>query len=278
MKTSALVKALLLASLPFASQSFASEPVIYHGSVSTVTLALTISTTVDGLIAKDDTGKAISPKTTDDDQSYTVGTTHTRELGTKIQVAKYSTKEFLQDLLNSGALGEETSIAGWTVQKVQTTTGSGLGLAPGPVKFYLYKKVGNAAAQVIALNGKIALDLAAKVQADSIKAVTKGEAAPVITYMGTLKQVGQLNIDINGEVNKHFVLHGSYTGTQKLMFLGSVEKTPIILSGAAKLNDLTGQLSPETVVEGGFTIAPGKAVADLSAYANVNVDDDELMP
>jgi hypothetical protein len=281
MKNSRLLQALLLAVLPIASQGLGSVPLPIPGATSNVTLALTISSETEGLTAKDSAGKALSPASKSFENDYTIGTTHTYEEGVKIGVAKYTTKEFLTDLKELGLLGEDTSISGWTVQKVQATSGTTLeDIQPGPVKFYLVK----AGAAPVQLAGKIVINLFADIQARALKSTTKGENAPVLTYSATFKEVGSIELNVG---SKEFHLNGMYTGTEKLSFLGAA-KTPILASGAAKFTNLTGQLlppmiifgegegPPSKIVEGTVTLAPSKLVADLTSYPNVTIDDEDL--
>lgn len=113
------------------------------GSISTVVLNLTLSTTLEGTVQKDETtGKPLSGKdeegnplaiptffnswwfSKEDRQGNVLSEEGHEEYSLKIGVRRYGNKEFLTDLLGHGYLPEDeggTGIAGWSLAEVSGT-------------------------------------------------------------------------------------------------------------------------------------------------------------
>lgn len=266
MKKANCLKAIVLASMPMISAAYAQgEPnPTATGSISPVTLALTLTTEGPALQKKGTDGKPVKGEVTAE-QTYTVNGTTTYEQGSKAVAVKYGNKELLLDLQELEIL-PEGDLKGWTIQKVQATLPNGNLLKLGPVKFYAVKGT-----DVRPLVDAISLDLAARVDTGSVKVVTKGDKV-TSSHSGNLKQARSLTLNV-GE-DESYYLTGIYTGTQKL---GATKlKAQVILSGAGKMA-LSGFADEETIVEGSLTLGAGVASENVVAtYPNVLVDDEDV--
>ncbi|MCW0219949.1 MAG: hypothetical protein OJI67_16610, partial [Prosthecobacter sp.] len=296
MKKPQYLWAIALAALPIATQGFSQEVTSIPGSVSTVNLALTLSKTVAGTVAKDANGKPIKKGTEGagaaSSNEWTItdkkgDETTTYEEVTKILTTKYSTKEFLADLVELEIIPDAK---GWTIQKMQETISDEGGLDIGTVKFFLAKK----GETPISIDSIIALSGSAKISGINLKTVTKVTpgtpeipevpavpatedtpeipavpAVPAveevlisesISYSEALKFAGSLVLNV-GEYT--ISTSGIYTGSQKL---GKTKaKEDVILSGAGKISSLSGISNSSEIVEGSASFANG-AAADVSAY------------
>lgn len=271
MKKANCLKSIVLASIPMISAAYAQgEPnPTATGSISPVTLALTLTTEGPALQKKGTDGKPVKGEVAFE-QTYTVNGTNTYEQGSKAVAVKYGNKEFLTDLQGLGII-PAGDLKGWTIQKVQATLPNGNLLKLGPVKFYAVKGT-----EVKPLVDAISLDLAARVDTGSVKVVTvtkEGSPTKVTSsHSGNLKQARSLQLNV-GE-DESYYLSGIYTGTQKL---GATKlKAQVILSGAGKMA-LSGFADEETIVEGSLTLGAGVASENvLATYPNVLVDDEDV--
>lgn len=294
MKKLNLLKAFALASMPMVNTAIGQDepnPVKYTGSVSAFNLALTVSTSYDATIKKDEAGRPVKPTELAEFTEWTVTTgkegnktvTTTTEIVSKILASKYTTKELLLDLVRLGvipgtpAAPTANDIKGWSIVKVQATVADAEGIAglnAGPVKFYAVKK--DTAA--VELRNYIALDLSSRADAANVKVVSKkvGEADAVVTksYAGAQKQAGAVLLNLG---STEYQMNGVYAGTSKL---GATKtKLPAILFGAAKITSLAGTRGDEAVVEGSATFGAGAAAEDIVATygANVLVEDEDVI-
>jgi len=289
MKKPQYLWAIALAALPIATQGFSQEVTSIPGSVSTVNLALTLSKTVAGTVAKDANGKPIKKGTEGagaaSSNEWTItdkkgDETTTYEEVTKILTTKYSTKEFLADLVELEIISDAK---GWTIQKMQETISDEGGLDIGTVKFFLAKK-GETPKSIDSI---IALSSSAKISGINLKTVTKvtpgtpateeTEGTPDVvvnlppSYSEALKFAGSLVLNV-GEYT--ISTSGIYTGSQKL---GKTKaKEDVILSGAGKISSLSGISNSSEIVEGSASFANG-AAADVSAYFPVE-EEEEVLP
>ena len=290
MKKPQYLWAIALAVLPIATQGFSQEVTSIPGSVSTVNLALTLSKTVAGTVAKDANGKPIKKGTEGagaaSSNEWTItdkkgDETTTYEEVTKILTTKYSTKEFLADLVELEIIPDAK---GWTIQKMQETISDEGGLDIGTVKFFLAKK----GETPISIDSIIALSGSAKISGINLKTVTKvtpgtpateeTEGTPDVvvnlppSYSEALKFAGSLVLNV-GEYT--ISTSGIYTGSQKL---GKTKaKEDVILSGAGKISSLSGISNSSEIVEGSASFANG-AAADVSAYFPVEEEEEEVLP
>lgn len=287
MKKPQYLWAIALAALPIATQGFSQEVTSIPGSVSTVNLALTLSKSVFATAPKDAvTGKpikggepVISTEVTLTDKKGDEITTY--EEVSKILTTKYSTKEFLADMVDLQIIPEAK---GWTIQKMQETITTEGGLNIGEAKFFLAKK----GAAPISLTGIIGLGDTLKLSGINLKTVTKvtpgipateeteGTADVVVnlppSYSEALKFAGSLVLTVGEEDT--ISATGIYTGSQKL---GKTKaKEVVILSGAGKISSLSGTSSSNEIVEGSISFANG-AAADVSAYP-VEEEEEEVLP
>jgi hypothetical protein len=298
MKKPQYLWAIALATLPIATQGFSQEVTSIPGSVSTVNLALTLSKSVLATVPKDaETGKpikggepVISTQVTLTDKKGDEITTY--EEVSKILTTKYSTKEFLADMVELQIIPEAK---GWTIQKMQETITTEGGLNIGEAKFFLAKK----GATPISLTGIIGLDNTLKLSGINLKTVTKvtpgipetpavpatedTEEIPAVpgtpdvvvnlppSYSEALKFAGSLVLTVGEEDT--ISATGIYTGSQKL---GKTKaKEQVILSGAGKISSLSGTSSSNEIVEGSISFANG-AAADVSAYPVE--EEEEVLP
>lgn len=281
MKNPRSIKSLVLAALPIVSLAYGADPAP-AGSLSSVTFAFTLSQSVDGTVAKDASGKAIKAGEEGAGTAYhnewtitdakKLIRTNTVEDATKIITTKYSVKEFLTDLLDE----QEpliTDIKGWTIQKLQITTGSGVNLDIGPAEYFLVKKgvapiaLGNrirsySERKLSGLTQKVVTtSKGTKVGEGAEEVVTYDETGKVITYSQNLKFVGGFEVGVTG--NKSIEAYGIYTGGQKL---GATKtKQAVILSTAAKLTSLAGESNEGEIAEGTAAYGAGVAV-DATPY------------
>lgn len=294
MKKTSILKAIALASLPMANSAMGQNeepaPTLYTGSVSTFNLALTLSTSYNATIVKDENGKPLKPTELGASTEWTVTkgegdkatSTTTFESVSKIQAAKYTTKELLFDLVRQGVIpgtaAEPTAadIKGWSIVKVQATVPAEteIGLKAGPVKFYAVKKD----TAPVELRKIITLEGGTRVAAASVKTVSKsvGEAEPVVTKteVGSQKQAIGFYLDLGVD---EYALGGIYADTSKLGATKS--KLPTVLFGAGKITSLAGTLGEEAVVEGSASFGAGAAAEDVvDTYgANVLIADEAII-
>lgn len=124
MKKTNVIRAILLAALPIASQGFGA--VITPGTVAKVTIGLTLSTQAEGTVAKDPlTGKPIKRGQPGAGPAFSnlyvtkkgeMTTSEVDEYVSTISTRKYSNKELLLDLVSFGVI---TEVTGWSLVLVQ---------------------------------------------------------------------------------------------------------------------------------------------------------------
>ncbi|MEN3943728.1 hypothetical protein WJU23_20680 [Prosthecobacter sp. SYSU 5D2] len=128
MKKSHTLRALMLLSLPIASQAFGQAPPPPPGTVSKVAFSLTITDEAPGTVAKDpETGKPLKKGTEGAGPAFSneydsfkgkKKVAFVDEYIAKSAKRKYSIKEFLTDLKKIGVI---TDIKGWSLVKVTET-------------------------------------------------------------------------------------------------------------------------------------------------------------
>lgn len=301
--------ALLLSTAP--TVGMAALPEI-PGAVSTVTIKLTLSTTVEGTVKKSETtgkpltGAAAGP---DYDNQWTVlknlkVVERGEEVVTKIVMSKYSNKEMLLDLKDAGVI---TDIKGWSISKVQATLaapvvtaiGGIVKVQNGPVRFYLTHKT----LAPVPIDDYIGLE---GVEADDSSALalnskrlikynaTEAPISDVTTHTMSYKGVGNMYLDLTHEVavgennyliEKELSLIGPTTGGEKLGFYGP-QKLQVLVPAAGKLGPVFGfaHFSDERAEEGTNAMVEGSvafgagAVKNVGVFPNVTVDPHEEEP
>lgn len=305
MKTAYLLKAILLCSLPIASQGYGQEPIIPIGTISKVTIGLTISSTGPGTAAKDpETGKPLKKGTegaglvssnewtiTKNDEIQQEGS----EYVTKIIVKKYSNKEFLLDLVDYGVIPD---ITGWSVVKAQESItpedpNSGATPQPGFEQIFLVNK--NSDLDPINVSEHLSYGYSTTAyEGNSSTVLNFKDGEPVFpfkkSFASKFKGQGGATIEfarqevVEGDpetleddetfnYSDNFYLNGAYTGGQKLSFLGAA-KTPVLVPAAGKLvlfgqfnsNDESEDIQEFGFVEGSISFSAGKVTDDLSAF------------
>lgn len=276
------------------------------GGVSTVALALKLTTTVEGTVAKDPTtGKAL-PKSHPDagpayDNTWVVKkkdkkVEEIKELVSKQISSKYSNKELLQDLVTIGVID---GIKGWSLVKVQATIQDTPEMQAhdlfqeraGPVRFYLTHK-DKAPIGLDNILGTV-LDFQSGISQKIVgKKVTKFDASEnpttsAITYATTFKSVSVFylylikpsendNEEEELEKGKILYLTGLYSGGEKVATFGP-EKKLVMLSTPGKIASAYGMYMTADESAGEFTegllegsVSFGAAVAkELNTFPRV---------
>lgn len=120
MKKSLLVKSLLIAALPLATQTMGAESLL-PGTVSNVSFNLTVSQIVEGTVAKDENGKAL--KSGDEGAGPTfvniynenrrgVAVAQVEEFESKTVIKKYTIRDFLNDMVTAEVID---NVRGWSL-------------------------------------------------------------------------------------------------------------------------------------------------------------------
>ncbi len=237
---------------------------LYAGSVASVTLRLTESTTAEALLAKDENGKALPAKVPVFENDFSVVTSSqsvtTYEYGSKIVTYKISNKEFLEALRDE--IGLIDDIAGWSL--VFLTEGDQAGVA------YISKK------------GATAIDVS-----QYLYGVTGDEIAIQDTYKYvltevfnpekiTLKETGAYKskelIAVTAEFpSSTLIVYGTLESSGRLQTFGTGElQYSEYIPGAGNMKNLAGTAEFEngdetTIVEGSISVAAGKIV-NLAAF------------
>lgn len=259
------------------------------GSVSNVTLSLTGSFTMPGTVQKDENGKVVKggpPVFINYWEIYKNGRLmeDVGEYVSKIQTAKYSNKEFLEDMVRLGVI---SSISGWSIKMVQANGAYSDEFGRsfptvGNAKFYLGYK--DSSYDPIPIGQYLWTETFADALAMTNRLSTKYNASerPISsthTYSHTIKQFAIFHIDISEPApgpSESFYLSGILAGGGKVAL--SKDKTRVIVPAVTKLGGISGNYVYEDeqneeyyydVVEGSITISAGVATADVSNYPNV---------
>ncbi|WP_346334544.1 hypothetical protein [Prosthecobacter sp. SYSU 5D2] len=299
MKKTYILGALALTALSIAPQSFGQT--VIPGSVSKVTFKFNLSATGDlpaefaGVVGtlkgKDAAGELVNPKTTVRSNTYTVvdgdTSTTTLEIGEKFVARRFGNKEFLQQLTEETGEGLPliTDIKGWSIVKVQSTSGTLPELSISGDDYFLVKK----GVAPISLAGYIITDSAEDYTISAAKAkivtetVTAGEP-PVATVSSTgtyselYKMFGDVTLNLDGQV---FNMSGVLSGGQKLGKLKGSSTPNVLLSTATKLTSLAGTGVDNNfgepvivgIVEGSATMSAGVAT-DVASYYPVEEEEE----
>jgi hypothetical protein len=265
----------LLALLAPSLSSLQAAPAELPGSVAPFSLALTLSTSVGGTVAKDPTSGKPWPKTNPlagpaernsweiKDETGEQRVESGEERVYKVAVSKYSTKELLLDLVKIGVIED---IKGWSLVKVEATRDQNVNVTAiggvfythaGPSQFYLTHKT----LAPVLLEQYLSLDTNEGDPALTLnsKVVTKynDEGEPTsesFTHTASYKQSAQLSLDIENYVeesaivyaaapviDKSFHVAGVMSSGERLGYFGPAKRR-VILASPTKLSGLQGNM------------------------------------
>ncbi|HEY1083665.1 MAG TPA: hypothetical protein VGE29_15500 [Prosthecobacter sp.] len=264
------------------------------GSAAPATVALTVSYSVDALVARDENGKPRPGETTDynewsiskvtkdgdpiSDESFT-------ETGVKVVVYKYSNKQILEDLLEMDLLpgiGEnDPTIAGWAIVQVTNAEGE-------EPKIYarhtsresveiteMVQITSGEGASAVAISGRTYDKTAHLANGDTKETSSR-------SYSYTFKTVASFSL------NELMSGQGILTGGAKEAKLtykdeGETFVETVLVPSAMKLASISGTgtieigtaalpLEVEGVLEGSISVAAAKAYLDIDAYLTPDIE------
>lgn len=294
MKTSIIAKVLVAAVLAVASQSTAKNVVLFPGAVARVTLSLTLTSEVEGTVAKDANGKPLPKSHADagpafhntyDVKKKEVKVAEIREYASKFATRKYSNKEFLTDLQEAGFIED---IKGWSLVRVTDTDiedeDDSYEVEEGISGLFIIKKgetprnVGNFIEM-----GWNSSSLAGTAKSETAYDQGLPVHPPVFTMSTLFKGWGGMEFDFNRGGNKNLFAkegeaHGVASGGMKAGSIGK-NKAPVFIPGATKLTGLVGnyrhfvaaeaeteteEINIEAIIEGSVFISAGVPAEDVS--------------
>ena len=277
------------------------------GAVSTVTIGLTLTTTVDGTVKKSETtGRPLTGDDagTDDYNYWTIENKDGKvveravEEVTKMSASKYSNKEMLLDLKEAKVI---TDIKGWSITKVQATleepavtaVSEVVGVLNGPVRFYLTHKtlapipIDN----YIGLEGlnaeysaALALNSKRVIKYNALEETTSDVTTHTVGYKGIAFMYLDLTRELMVEGNNVLIedeisLSGPAVSGEKLGFYGP-QKLQVLVPTATKIGPVFGfaEYSDERIrrrfvsmVEGTVSFGAG-VVKNVGVFPDVTVD------
>ncbi|WP_345738413.1 hypothetical protein [Prosthecobacter algae] len=278
------------------------------GTVSSVTISLAFTTTVDGTVKKSvTTGRPLTgTDAAPTDYNYWAVVKdgkrieQAEEVVTKMLTSKYSNKEFLLDLKDANVI---TDIKGWSVTKVQATiegpevtaVGRIVNVENGPVRLYLTHKTLPSIPideyiSVQGLEAETAIALALNSKRLAKYNAQEVPTSDVTTHNVSLKSMGFVRISFSrlvtvDESEVRFLdelqLTGASMGGEKLGFYGP-RKLQVLVPAAGKLGPLVGfyqYYDPSerdgfvSRVEGSVSLGAG-VVKNVGVFPDVTVDPD----
>lgn len=276
------------------------------GAVSTVTIGLTLTTTVDGTVKKSETtGRPLTGDDagTDDYNYWTIekngkAVERAEEVVTKMAASKFSNKEMLLDLKEAKVI---TDIKGWSITKVQATLeepeitaiGGVVKVQNGPVRFYLTHKT---LAPIpiddyIGLEGlnaefsaALALNTKRVIKYNALEETTSDVTTHTVGYKGIAFMYLDLTRELMVEGNNVLIedemtLSGPAVSGEKLGFYGP-QKLQVLVPTATKIGPVFGfaEYSDERIqrrfvsmVEGTVSFGAG-VVKNVGVFPDVTVD------
>lgn len=285
--------------LPFLLMAFTrpspGQETSFYGTLSNVSLALRMNEMIPGTVEKDSQGQVerdSDGKTIPNYQntwSISKGTgekktvTTTTEVVTRIKTTKYSTKEFLTDLVRAGELPGSVAtpaevnaaIKGWSLVVVRACVpnDSDFGIEMSMPTFFAYKK-GSAPVNLSEIIGMSAFDdFGNMTHKKVIKEVGTESVTTTVDYSHsrTVKTMGILGFGLGDPENPFLVVNifGSYSGSIKMV--KTKDKQYVMVSGASRLSPLVGSGSYEVdeisigyLIEGSVGFGAGIVTPDIT--------------
>ncbi len=289
-----LIHSLLFAALALPGLAFSQA-----GSVSTVTLALSLTYTSPGAAKKDEEGKTVKvsegggPVYGNEWTAFKknslgniLSEEQRKEVLSKFGTYKYSNKEFLADMIRSGRLpgigGREPAISGWSLIATQ-----GIASPTGPGAFYVRHSSGVAVDvtsemkwQDEAANWAAFNQTLQDAQNSVYDPKTAGfKESRTTTHTINLKSTASVSL-----FNDWIKAYGIYTAGTKLTRVslkgedGESQVNAVYIPTAAKLGSLSGYsilrvnlagdmyYDSPTIVEGSIALGAGKVWPDMAGY------------
>lgn len=296
----------LLLLLPFACTAAAQdEPEPIYGTVSTTSLNLTLGEVVPGLFKKGADGKILKGKDLkpipdfETTWSSTTGSgekkvvTTTTEIAAKIKSSKYSTKEFLIDLVRVGILEgsidtpatTNEAIKGWSLVLVKATLSEGIDFDETEPMLFAYKKGEDPVnlsryAGVFTGDAYGAFNQKIVVKEKGTETVTTTEE---VSYSRATQSMGNMSFTLGdhpGTPERYISIVGGYTGSAKLV--KTKDQRLVVVNGPSKLSPAVGTGSYEEgenssyyMITGSVSFGAGVVTPDIvGLFGNALIEEE----